>query len=399
VARIEDMLREEFRSADRPAPERDAMLARVAKVRQRRMAGVVAGCGVVVAGVAVTVVSILQPNPPEAQYGSDLPPRLFSDELINTVFTDHQHGYVVQQRCSMDIPGDVPDASPTPDVHQECSSQLLVTTDAGRTWKARTLPAEPATKDAGVELIRGHSLMLWVDTTGRLAFGGWDRRYWSTADGGSTWQESSSARNIGPAGSLGTFGADDKLTFLTTPPPDTVGEKNPIVPATDGSFWVACTAGPCVRVTRDHGSTWQTLSTVDSATVVEWLATSDGHTVYAAVRTGAGSRLIRSTDGGARWTDVLDLAQPGAGGLALANGDLILAHASEAGGVYRLKKGASVLQKLPDAPAHPNALYVTGGIVVAAQAWDQQDHPDLGSVVSVSADGGTTWTAVPAPPA
>jgi hypothetical protein len=47
------------------------------------------------------------------------------------------------------------------------------------------------------------------------------------------------------------------------------------------------------------------------------------------------------------------------------------------------------------APGRPNALYVTGGVVVAAQAWDQREDPDVGSVASVSADGGTTWTAVP----
>ena len=396
MARIEDMLREEWH-ADQPAPERDAMLARVAKARRRRMAGAAAGLSAVLAGAAVAAISTFQPNGTDV--GADLPPRLYSAELINAVFTDHKHGYVVQQRCSMDMPGDVPIGSPTPDVHRECGSQLLVTTDAGRTWRTRTLPGEPAIKDAGVELVSGHSLMLWIDTDGRLALGGRDRRYWTTADGGSTWQESSSPRDVGPSGSWGTFATDGKLTFLATSPPDVVRDKNPIVPATDGSFWVACTARPCVHVTRDHGSTWQTLpTTVDSATAVQWLATSDGHTVFAGVGTATGSRLVRSTDGGTTWTDVLGLA-PGAGGLALPNGDLILAQANAEGGMYRLRKGSSVLAKLPDAPAHATMLYLTGGIVVATQVGDQRDYPDLESIVSVSADGGRTWTAVPAPPA
>ncbi|HEY6596148.1 MAG TPA: hypothetical protein VI011_18915 [Asanoa sp.] len=404
MARIEDLLREEFRRADRlAAPGRDAMLARVTKARRRRTAGAAAGCGLVLVGLAVTVVVTVQPGTAGTQFGGGFQPRLYQAELINAVFTDRRHGYVVQQRCSMDVPGDVPAGAPTPDVHEECAAQLLVTADAGHTWRARTLPGDPATKDAGVDLFLGHSLMLWVDGTGKLAFGGWDRRYWTTADGGSSWRESASPRDTGPAGSFGTFGADDRLTFLASPPPDPmVGKnpsaKNPIVPATDGSFWLACSDGPCVHVTRDHGVTWQTLPTVDSAADVEWVATSDGRTVTASVRTAAGSRLlVRSTDAGSTWTTVLGLAQAGAAGLALPNGDVILAEASAAGGVYRLKAGGSALERLTDAPAHVNALYATGGVVVAAPTWDQREDPDLESVVSVSADGGTTWTAVPAP--
>jgi photosystem II stability/assembly factor-like uncharacterized protein len=129
------------------------------------------------------------------------------------------------------------------------------------------------------------------------------------------------------------------------------------------------------------------------------VATSHGHTVYASVRTGTGSRLVRSTDGGTTWADVLGLAQPSASGLVLSNGDLVLAQASDEGGMYRLAAGASTLEKLSGAPAHPNVLYLSAGVVVAAQAWEQRDDPDLGSVVSVSADGGMTWTAVPPPPA
>ncbi len=401
MARIEDLLRQEFQRTDQPEPPAcDAMLSRVVKVRRRRLAAAAAGCSVVLVAVAVVAASIIRPGPAGAPVGDSPPQRVYSAMLINTLFTDHQHGYVLQERCSRDNVGAVPAGAPTPDVHEECSSQLLVTADAGQTWQARALPGDPATKDAGVELVQGHSLMLWVDGTDRLAFGGWDRRYWTTADGGSTWQESPSPRDTGPAGTFGTFGADDRLTFLATPPPGGLPFKkvdmNP-VPATDGSFWTACSAGPCVRVTRDHGATWQILSTVDAATAVEFVATVDGHTVYASVRTGAGSRLVRSVDGGATWADVLGLAQAAAGGLALPNGDLILAYASEEGGVYRLTAGASALERLSAAPAHPNALYLSGGVVVAAQVWDQRDDPDVGSVVSVSADGGTTWTAVPAP--
>ena len=260
---------------------------------------------------------------------------------------------------------------------------------------------------AGVDLQLGHSLMLWVDGQGRLAYGGWSRKYWTSADGGVSWQESPTLRDVNTDGSIGTFGPGDTLTFLASAPPDGIAPKkttrNPLVPASDGSFWAACTPDPCVRVTRDHGATWQAVSTVDGVTTVDRVATADGRTVFAAVRTQPGSgaattpKLLRSGDGGVTWTAVLDLPQLSADGVARPDGDLILSLASEQGGVYRLKAGASTLQRLADAPAHPNALYLSGGVVVAAAAWNQGADPNLGSVVSVSTDGGTTWDALPAP--
>jgi len=400
------MLREEFGRADQPAvPERDAMLARITRVRRRRMAVMAVGGSAVAVAVVSGVAAAVSLSPSSSNgtpVGDGLPPRMYQAELISALFTDQQHGYVVQEGCSMDIPGEVPDDAPTPDIHQECTSQMLATTDGGQTWQSRALPGDPATKDAGVDLVQGHSLMLWIDDAGRLAYGGWNRRYWTTEDGGVTWIESQSLRDVGPVGSYGTFGLGDTLTFLHTAPPATAAFKKPVVAAKDGSFWVAASSTKthnALAVTRDHGSTWQFLSTLDSAESVEWVSTADGQTLYASVRTAAGSRLARSSDAGVTWSEVLDLAHPGAAGLALPNGDLILAEASEEGGMYRLEAGASVLEKLTEAPAHPNALYLSGDVIVAAPAWDQREEPDLDSVVSVSADGGTTWTAAPPPSA
>jgi hypothetical protein len=238
-----------------------------------------------------------------------------------------------------------------------------------------------------------------VDGPGVLAFGGWDRQYWTTRDGGKTWLEASSQRDLGPAGSFGTFGVNDKPAFLVHRPPVDVGEKNPVVPATDGSFWVACTDGACAYVTHDQGATWPMVPVGEHATSVDWLATYDGHTVYAQVRTGTAARLVRSTDGGATWTDALALTTPGAAALVLPDGDVLLTPANADGGLFRFSPGATSLQKVAGAPAHPGVLYLSGGVIVAAQVWDQRQDPELASVVSVSADGGTTWTAVPAPPA
>jgi hypothetical protein len=399
VVPIEDLLREEFQRADAPEPpERDTMLARVTTVRRRRVAATVGGSGLALAAVAVTGAALL-PGPAGWQAGSDDPPRDYSNELINTVFVDQQHGYVVQQRCSMDRISGVPEGAPTPYIHQQCTTQLLATADAGHTWQERTIPGDPATKDAGVDLMPGHSLMLWVDGPGILAFGGWNRQYWTTNDGGSVWQEATAQRDLGPAGSFGTFGVNDRPVFLASRPPVDVGEKNPVVPATDGSFWVACTDGACAHVTRDQGATWPTVPIGDGAAAVDWLATYDGHTVYAQIRNGSAARLVRSTDSGATWTDTLALTAPGAAALVLPTGDVLLTPANADGGLYRFTPGATSLKKVDGAPAHPGVLYLSSGVIVAAQIWDQRETPDVASVVSVSADGGTTWTAIPAPPA
>ncbi|MGE5828115.1 MAG: WD40/YVTN/BNR-like repeat-containing protein [Micromonosporaceae bacterium] len=115
-------------------------------------------------------------------------------------------------------------------------------------------------------------------------------------------------------------------------PPEAVNDKNPLVAASDGSFWLRCSVGNCVHVTRDHGTSWQTLSTVDSAAAVAWVVTSDGDTVYAAERSGERSRVVRSTNGGLTWSTVLDLPWLAWSDLARPNGDLILVRSSEEGG-------------------------------------------------------------------
>jgi hypothetical protein len=117
------------------------------------------------------------------------------------------------------------------------------------------------------------------------------------------------------------------------------------------------------------------------------------------VRDAAGSRIVRSVDAGASWADVAAAKQlpvPVAAGLAMPNGDLIVVLAGDAGGVFRLAAEATAFEQLTAAPAHANALYRTGGWIVAAPAWQQLGRPDLESVVSLSPDNGTTWIPIPA---
>jgi hypothetical protein len=404
VERVEELLREEF-GRTTPAIELDAMLDRVATARRRR-AVLGAGLAVVVLAAATTAAVSLNGasvNPP----GEDTRRPFYSAQLINVVFTSANEGFVLQEYCGMLVPlmpeGGFPSGGPTPDIQRRCRFKLLVTADAGATWHERTLPAEPVRKDTDAEIIAGHSLMLWRDEGSRLAFGGVDRRYWTTVDGGVTWQESAMPRDVGPPGSVKWFGHDDRQVILATPPPDgetDMSTKRPLIAASDGSVWKACHSARCVRVTRDLGQTWKTLPTIADG-VVDWMATTDGQTIYAAALSyGTSAPLLRSTDGGQTWSTV-----PAAGwsahlwftGLALPNGDLAMVALGEGAGVYQLSPDTGTLQRLTGPPANPVLLYRTGGWLVASSVWNDGDEPIRESIVSVSPDNGTTWRVVPPP--
>jgi hypothetical protein len=412
MERLEELLREEFRRAGRASPPgQDVMLARVARVRRRRAAGA-AGAAMIAVGAMTATVALTAPTlGGDQRAGSTLPARLYSNHLVNVLFTDRNHGYAVQERCSEDnLVDSVPNGAPTPDLHRDCASHLLVTTDGGRRWQERDLPGEPATKDAGYDLIAGHSLMLWRNTPGSVALGGWDRRYWTTSNGARTWHQSSTPRPVGPDGSIAWFGPHDELTFLATSPPEgfeadgnkyRMGPKNPLAAATDGSFWLACIDAPCVQVTRDKGQNWQKIVPSPSATSIDWVTSYDGRTAYAAVQTGDGPKLTRSADGGATWTEVpglTGLPERGLDAVALANGDLFMTRAGEAGGTFRLVAGTSAVRPIEQAPRYVNALYQTGGVVVAAHVRQQDEQPELEAVASISTDNGATWRAIPVPP-
>jgi len=173
VERTEQLLREELRRDGGPTPDRDAMLAGVARARRRRTAAVT-GAALAVAGLVGAAVLTTTGWPAAGtQAGSELGNRLYSNQLINVVFTDTAHGYAIQQYCSADNVAEVPSDGETPDLHEECANHLVATADGGRTWEQRAaLPGDPATKDAGVDIVLGRSLMLWRNSPATIALGG-----------------------------------------------------------------------------------------------------------------------------------------------------------------------------------------------------------------------------------
>ena len=67
--------------------------------------------------------------------------------------------------------------------------------------------------------------------------------------------------------------------------------------------------------------------------------------------------------------------------------------------MYRLKLGSTTPERDASLPSHPYTLYLTGGVAVLAQTWNQRDTPDLASVVSVSTDGKATFPSSSSAPA
>jgi len=401
VERIEKLLREELKRAEaKGVAPTGVMLARVARARRRRTTAAAAGAGVavVLAGAALIGPLGFGGRAPAGAEPEPEPPS-YRNELLRVVFTDRNHGYVLQRRCTTTFPQgrDFIGGETPPTVH-DCAAQLLATADGGRDWRERLLPTDPGTPDKYRDP-SGRSLAFWSAGGGTIAVAGNDMRYWTSADGGVTWTLSPDLRDGGPAGAAGVVGPREQQAFLTPPAGGlTVKEgTNQIAASTDGTFWRACSDRSCGMVTRDLGATWETLAIGSGAEAVDWVASYDGETVYASV----GPAIMRSTDGGARWSEVARRvgSERSVAGVVMPDGDLVLTEGRD-GRAFRVAAGTTSLERLPDLPQTAGYLYRTGYWLVASQGVEARDgDPDLGPIVLVSPDKGTTWQTIPPPAA
>jgi hypothetical protein len=399
VERIEQLLREELRRTDAAGlAGADVMLARVARVRRRRTAtiGAAAGVAAVLAGAALIWPLNAGGRTPTGA-GAEPPAPIYRNELLRVLFTGDSHGYVLQRRCARTFLGGTAFAGERawPSV-RACGAQLLATADGGRSWQPRNLPADPGGPDQTRDP-SGRSLAFWLVDATTLAIAGHDDRHWTSRDGGVTWTQGG-RRDEGPAGAAGVVGPDERPVFLAPPAgglrPGTEG-VNPLAAATDGSFWRACTDRACAEVTRTFGATWERKLPGTGAEPVDWVTSYNGETVYACL----GPALMRSSDGGASWTQAARRvsSQRSTAGVVMPDGDLVLTEGRD-GRLFRLASGATALERLPDLPFPATYLYRSGDWLVASPGHEQREgDPDLGSIVMVSPDNGTTWRAVPAP--
>ena len=138
---------------------------------------------------------------------------------------------------------------------------------------------------AGILLARLRSVHepLVAQYHGIDAVGSADRRYWTSADGGKTWQESPTPREIGPPGSYAVFGPGDSPTFLQKSPAASPSVVAGLAAASDGTFWGIVRKEEnrdLLTVSADHGESWLSLLLLDRET--GWVGTADGRTVFVA---------------------------------------------------------------------------------------------------------------------
>ncbi|WP_203906703.1 WD40/YVTN/BNR-like repeat-containing protein [Rhizocola hellebori] len=366
--------------------------------------------GISMAAAGLAVVAVVVAVPMLGRAGSDVanPPMaraLHSVDVINVVFHDRFHGYALQQRCVQ------PDAilmmsprkKPMPEQPSRCLLSLIKTADAGKTWQERPIPAPNTSPPTAY-----HSPTLWAPEAGTLALAADDGRYWTSPDGGETWNPMPGIYDLNPPGKVLQFDFYDRHVLLADSlDPFVRGAR--LVPASDGSYWTSgCEKGSCIKVTRDLGATWQTLIP-DENEVTRWIATVDGQTVYAITSVDQSSsafKLRRSIDGGVTWQLVSDTMPDCYNGLVLPNGDLVTLSFANDGEVHRIAAGTNTPVLIPGVPTDIHDFYLTGGVIVLAGPVDltpidkmPQDPLDVMPAAWISTDSGVSFFPLPVPAA
>lgn len=177
--------------------------------------------------------------------------------------------------------------------------RTFVTKDGGLTWEAKTLSFGP---------VRGAQFVnKW---TGWMV--GFNGQLYKSTDGGQTWSPAAAAGGVSYASVYfqnETLGWSQRLSSGATYAATRDGGKTwtelalpygvTTIRQSDQS-WVAVGNSGAVYVSTDAGATWNAAYTGTAANLTA-LAFSDAKTVWAV---GSGSTLLKSDDGGAKWTAV-----------------------------------------------------------------------------------------------
>jgi len=158
---------------------------------------------------------------------------------------------------------------------------IFTTHDGGEYWETMPAPCSGYTWEAGaVSLVSATDA--WVACVGEPGAGQQMKSLFRTTDGGKTWT---------PAGNLGGGGYLDGMFFLP-----------------DGHGWLWMSRGPLLA-TVDGGATWSEINFVQPEVVEAhsvWFASDQVGFVLLRDNNQRSWRLVKTTDGGQKWTTVQD---------------------------------------------------------------------------------------------
>ncbi len=282
-------------------------------------------------------------------------------------FADANHGWMVGARCAGSTP---------------CRIGIYVTADGGAAWTEQLATNVPVDQGGGTLAFAGpaHGWAL-IDDTAYCSMGGCWGALYRTTNGGRTWSK------LQPVDRW-------HMTAIDTPPG--FPGQPAFTSAQAGWIPIEAGAGPGVggvAWTVDGGRTW-TRAGQRRLWDIHAVATSDGSTVWAiGDRHGdepTTSYLIRSTDGGGTWAQVLPALSP------LTTVDFI--DAAHGYGIGLPSDPGAVLATADGGHAWRLVGRITGGAPTTASFVGRRGWVgDASGRILRSADGGHTW--IPLPPA
>ena len=326
MSNLESALRETLRCAGDavPPPPAAGVIARARHAHRRRriasaVATAVAVLAVVAAVTAVTARSSLGSRHPEPAATRGPTQADFEHAFAAFVagivpragwFVDGEHGFIDTQDCR--------DATVSAS-GRSCGRALLATSDGGRTFAVRTLPAGSSQQDR-LYVFDAQHLVINTDWTGGVA--GRTHR-WASSDAGRTWRSVSPT----PSGAVTTIPEGGQLFELTTaagrrlvetdyvlladgssyrlegtPGGLVTGDHNPFTGEIGGRFFMTTAPGGPLAVwsSSDRGASWQRAVLPAPAQEFTVMGFGGGRYVAAAQLNGVGGPgepALTSTDG------------------------------------------------------------------------------------------------------
>lgn len=245
MSNLESVLRETLTCAGDavPPPPAAGIIARARRAHRRRRTTSGVATAVAVLAVVAVVVAVTARSPLGSRHSEPAATRTptqadferafaaFGAGLVPMAgrFVDGEHGFLDTQDCR--------DATVSAS-GRSCGRTLLATSDGGRSFAVRTLPAGSSRQDR-LYVFDAQHLVVTTDWTGGVA--GASHR-WVSSDAGRTWRSVSPA----PSGTVSTIPEGGQLFELTTAAGRRLAETDYVLLANGSSYRLAGTPGGLV---------------------------------------------------------------------------------------------------------------------------------------------------------